>query len=415
MSQTKITCPNCNTQFEPNDALRDEMRRQMQEWKLKQQKEFEQKEQEIALQQKRREEELRREFAREQDLLTQKIAKEQETKIAQQYETHIRHLSEANLQHEQKLREAREKELEFLKKMSELQHKEQEMNIRMQEQLLQARAELSQQVRKEEEERSRIKEQEYQFKLKEIEQQLEQQRRLAEEMKRKAEQGSMQLQGEVQEIMLEALLRQRFPTDRIEEVGKGVRGSDCIQVVCNQFGMPCGKIVYESKRTAAFSNDWIEKLKADMRSQGGDIAVIVTAVLPKDIDTFGMKDGVWICSFREVGALALLLREQILKVYQVIQSRENKSDKMSLLYEYLTGNEFSEQWKAIREGFQSMKMSIQKERDAMERLWKAREKQLEKILLNAAHIRGSVDGIAGLQQINLDLGGEEDDLLLLEP
>ncbi|GAA4456601.1 DUF2130 domain-containing protein [Rurimicrobium arvi] len=414
MSQTKITCPNCNTQFEPNDALRDEMRRQMQEWKVKQQREFEQKEQEFRTSQEQREQELKREFEKQRTVIAQEAAKEQEARIVQQYEHQIRHLNEANLQNEERLKAAREKELEFLRKMSELQHKEQEMNIRMQEQLLQARSELSQQVRKEEEERSRIKEQEYQFKLKEIEQQLEQQRKLAEEMKRKAEQGSMQLQGEVQEIMLEALLRQRFPMDQIEEVGKGQRGSDCIQLVRNQFGQPCGKIVYESKRTAAFSNDWIDKVKADMRSQGGDIAVIVTQVLPKEIESFGMKDGVWICSFREVAALALLLREQILKVYQVIQSRENKSDKMSLLYEYLTGNEFSEQWKAIREGFQSMKMSIQKERDAMERLWKAREKQLEKILLNAAHIRGSVDGIAGLQQINLDLNADDDELLLLE-
>jgi hypothetical protein len=236
---------------------------------------------------------------------------------------------------------------------------------------------------------------------------------LAEEMRRKAEQGSMQLQGEVQELMLESILRQTFPFDRIEEVGKGVRGGDCIQIVRNQYGEECGKIIYESKRTNAFSNDWIDKVKADMRSKGGDLAVIVTQSLPKDISSFGLKDGVWICSFKEAATVALVLREQILRVFQVAQNSENKSDKMSLLYGYLTSSEFSEQWKAMQEGFQAMKNSIQKERDAMEKLWKAREKQLEKILLSSAHIKGSVEGISGSSNIDFGLT-EEDDALLLE-
>jgi hypothetical protein len=211
----------------------------------------------------------------------------------------------------------------------------------------------------------------------------------------------MQSQGEAQELLLEDLLRTTFPYDRIEEVGKGVRGADCIQVVCNQYGQECGKIIYESKRTKDFGGDWIEKLKTDMRSQGADIAVIVTQAMPKDMNRFGAKDGVWICSFAEVQALAYVLRDGLLKIAIATQSKENKGDKMNLLYHYLTSNEFAEQWKAIREGFMSMKLSIQKERDAMEKLWKSREKQLEKVLLNAAHIRGSIEGISGNISFNL--------------
>jgi len=231
-------------------------------------------------------------------------------------------------------------------------------------------------------------------------------------MKRKAEQGSMQLQGEVQELALEELLRANFPFDLIAEVGKGVRGADCVQTVRNQFGQECGRIIYESKRTKEFGADWIEKLKKDMRSIGVDVAVIVSQCYPKGMDCFGERDGVWICSFDEVRAVAYILRDGIIKLNNLSKSQDNKGDKMHLLYDYLTSSEFGEQWKAIREGFLSMRMSIQRERDAMEKLWKAREKQLEKVLLNAAHIQGSIEGIAGSDVIQLSLTDDEDALLL---
>ena len=227
------------------------------------------------------------------------------------------------------------------------------------------------------------------------------------EAQRKATQGSMQLQGEVQELALEALLKEAFPFDLIEEVSKGVRGADCIQTVRNNFGQPCGKIIYESKRTQAFANDWIEKLKTDMRAKSADIAVIVTQTMPKDMDHFGEKNGIWVCTYPEVRALSHVLRNSVLRVFAVTKSQENKGDKMHLLYDYLTSHEFNEQWKAIREGFLSMKQSIDTERNAMEKLWKAREKQLEKILLNASHISGSIEGIAGMENIDLKLLGDE--------
>jgi hypothetical protein len=196
-------------------------------------------------------------------------------------------------------------------------------------------------------------------------------------------------------------------------VGKGVRGADCVQTVRNQFGQECGRIIYESKRTTAFGGDWIDKLKKDMRAQGVDVAVIVTQCYPKGMDCFGERDGVWICSFDEVKAVSYILRDGVIKLANMAKAQDNKGDKMHLLYDYLTSSEFSEQWKAIREGYMSMRLSIQKERDAMEKLWKAREKQLEKVLLNAAHIKGSIEGIAGSDMIHLSLG-DEDDALLLE-
>jgi hypothetical protein len=142
------------------------------------------------------------------------------------------------------------------------------------------------------------------------------------------------------------------------------------------------------------------------------VAVIVTQAMPRDMDRFGQKDGIWICSFAEVKAVVNILREGIIKIYNSLKSQDNKGDKMQLLYDYLTSNEFTGQWRAVREGFMAMKLSIQKERDAMEKIWKAREKQLEKVLLNAAHIQGSIEGIAGQDSIDLNLleDGQEDTL-----
>ncbi|MBS1921497.1 MAG: DUF2130 domain-containing protein [Bacteroidetes bacterium] len=374
MPSTIIKCPNCQTEFEPNESIREEIRKevnqQAEEWKRKKEKELENA---IRI------------------------------NIASDFETKLRLLEQNNKDNEEKLKEARRQQAEYLKKEQELKNKEEELDITIQKRLQTEREKLSADIRKIEEQKISAKENEYQLKLKELEKQLVDQKKLAEEMKRKAEQGSMQLQGEVQELALEEMLRAAFPFDLIEEVGKGVRGADCIQTVRNNYGQECGKIIYESKRTKDFSADWIEKLKTDMRNQKAEIAVIVTQAMPKDMDTFGVRDGVWICTFSEVKALAHVLRDGILKVYQAGKTHENKGDKMHLLYDYLTSSEFSEQWKAIREGFMNMKLSIQKERDAMEKLWKAREKQLEKVLLNAAHVKGSIEGISGTNTIDLNL------------
>jgi hypothetical protein len=391
---TEIKCPNCGHQFEPNDAIREEVEKELRskaaDWQKKKNEEFQVK--------------LEEERKRMQQTLEENIRKT----ISSDFENKLRMLEQNNKDSEEKLKQARQKELEFLQKEQTLKNKEAEMDITIQKKLQMEREKLSEDLRKIEEQKAAAKESENQLRMKELEKQLEDQKKLVDEMRRKSEQGSMQLQGEVQEIALEEILRSNFPFDMIMEVGKGIRGADCIQIVRNSFGQECGKIIYESKRTNAFAVDWIDKLKADMRAQGAEIAVIVTKTMPKEMDCFGVKDGVWVCSFGEVKALAAVLRDGVMRVFNAAKSNENKGDKMHLLYGYLTSTEFAEQWKAIREGFMSMKLSIQKERDAMEKLWKAREKQLEKVLLNAAHIRGSIEGISG-NDVDLNLLEAGDD------
>ena len=371
---SEIKCPKCGNLFEPTESMRDEIQKevnqQAEEWKKKKEKEME--------------ESIRK-------------------NIGFDFETKLRLLEQNNKDNEEKLKEARQKEADFLRKEQELKNKEAEIDLTIQKQLHKDREKLTDDIRKIEEQKVAAKETEYQLKIKELEKQRDDQKKLADEMRRKSEQGSMQTQGEVQELALEEMLRASFPFDIITEVGKGVRGADCIQTVRNNLGQECGKIIFESKRTKDFANDWIEKIKADMRSQGADVAVIVTQAFPKDMNSFGEKDGIWICSFAEVKPIVQMLRDGIVKISSAVKSQENKGDKMHLLYDYLTGSEFAEQWKAIREGFLSMKHSIQKERDAMEKLWKSREKQLEKVLLSAAHFRGSIEGISGMDAVDLNL------------
>jgi hypothetical protein len=334
--------------------------------------------------------------------------------IAIDFENKLNFLENANKENQEKLKLAGQKELEFLKKEQELKTRAEEMEIEIQRKMQSERNQIVEQIKKQELEKNQLKETEHQLRIKEFEKQLEDQKKLVDEMRRKAEQGSMQLQGEVQELILEEVLRVTFPFDQIGEVGKGVRGADCIQVVRNKFGQDCGKIIYESKRTKDFAADWIDKLKIDMRKEGVDVAVIVTQTYPKGMTCFGERDGVWICSFEEVKAVAYVLRDGILRLYNSSKSQENRGDKMHMLYDYLTGTEFSEQWKAIREGYMSMRLSIHRERDAMEKMWKMREKQLDKVLLNASSIKGSIEGIAGADTISLSLSDDEVDTLLLE-
>ena len=389
MSNYTVTCPKCQNNFEPTDAIREEvekeLRGKMTDW------------------QKKKEEETSALLAEQKTKIQNELTEQLKKNIAGEYEHKLKLMQDNEANMSKQVNEFRQKELAFLKQVQAIQAKEAELELELQRKLNTERESLKAQIQKEEAERLSIKDQEHVLKVKELEKQLEDQRKLAEEMRRKAEQGSMQMQGEVQELLLEELLKTSFPFDQISEVGKGVRGADCIQLVRNSLGQEAGKIIYESKRTKDFNQEWIDKLKADMRSQGADIAVIVTQTFPKELDRFGEKDGVYICSFQEVKSVALLLRNAILKIHDTKKSQVNKGDKMSFLYDYLTSNEFSEQWKAVGEGFRQMRSSIQKERDAMEKLWKAREKQLEKVLLNAMHIKGSIEGIAGADAIHLDL------------
>lgn len=427
---TNIKCPHCHNSFDVEDVLSSDVEQKLKlqyDQKLQQSVlQLETERQKLALQ----EEEFEKKRKAQNEIFQQKLMQEKakleaeiqqqvRKSVAQDYENQLRILKESEKEKDEKLRSAQQKELDFMRKEQELKNKESELEIVLQKKLMQERNALLEQIRKEEQQRTSIKEEEHQFKMKELQMQLVEQHKLIEEMKRKAEQGSMQRQGEVQELLLEEMLKDHFPFDLIGEVGKGVEGADCIQTVRNHLGHDCGKIIFESKRTKTFQSGWIEKLKNDMRSKGADVAILVTQVYPKDFKCFGELDGVWICSFSEVVALTSAMRHTIMRIADTKKGEENKGEKMQLLYDYLTGNEFRQQMETIVEGFLSMKSSIDKERIQMEKLWKEREKQLQKVLISTSGLYGSIKGIAGASVGNIPLledGGDNDeqDQLLLK-
>jgi hypothetical protein len=413
---TDIKCPGCGHKFAIEDAVSEEykkeLREQMLSFKKQKEDEFARREKEFIQQAQNKEAEFAKKLQEETNRLQQSIEVNLRQTISADFENKVQLLQQTNKDQENKLVQARQKELEFLQREQVLKNKEAELELSVQRKLQEERAKLSEELRKLEEQKTAARETEYQMRVRELEKQLDDQKKLAEEMRRKAEQGSMQLQGEVQELILEEMLKAAFPFDMVCEVGKGVRGADCMLTIRNNLGQECGTIIFESKRTKHFDKNWIEKLKADMRSTAADVGVIVTQALPEQVATFGQVDGIWICSFPDALALVHVLRDGILKIFNAAKTQENKGDKMHMLYAYLTSNEFGEQWKAIREGFQAMNQSIQKEREAMEKLWKMRQKQLEKVLLNAAHIKGSIEGIAGSDNIQLDLIDDTDPLVL---
>jgi hypothetical protein len=231
------------------------------------------------------------------------------------------------------------------------------------------------------------------------------------EMKRKQEQGSLHMQGEVQELSIEEWLKSIFPLDVIDEIKKGARGGDCIQIVNTRTRQNCGTIYYESKRTKDFQHSWIEKFKADMRDKGADVGVLVTETMPSDMDRMGLRDGVWVCTYEEFKGSSTALRESVIKLSLTISSQENKGDKMNMLYDFLTGNTFRMQIDAIVEGFTQMKNDLESEKRSMQRIWKQREKQIEKVVTNTIDMYGSIKGIAGnaIQRVQVSqlLGWED--------
>ncbi len=244
---------------------------------------------------------------------------------------------------------------------------------------------------------------ESEFKVSEKEQVINQLKQQLSEAQRQAEQGSMQLQGEVQELAIEDWLSNAFPLDTIEEIKKGAIGADTLQTINTISRESCGSIYYESKRTKSFQPQWVEKFKVDIQTKGADIGVLVTQAMPDGMSSLGQIDGVWVCTFDEFKNLSQVLRQSLIQLDQTLVVQENKGDKMGMLYDFLTGSEFRMQIEAIVEGFTQLKIDLESEKRSMQGIWKKREKQIERVLLNTNYMYNSVKGIAGSAVQNISL------------
>jgi len=337
-----------------------------------------------------------------EEKLRSKFEKQAKQRAEESISIELKDLKEQLQEKSRLLETSQQQELELRKRQRELEERERNLKLEVDRTLDAERMKII------EDAETKIAE-EHRFKDLEKEKQLNDMRKQIEELKRKSELTSQQTQGEVQEIALEEMLRSMYLFDLIEEVGKGVRGADVVQTVRNKYGADCGKILYESKRTKHYGNDWIEKLKADALNAKADISIIVTEAMPEGIDKIGQIDGVWICQFEDVKGLSLVIRESLVLLQSVVISQSNKGEKMQMLYDFLTGNEFKMQLEAIVDGFKGLQDSYQDEKLKMQKIWKEREKQLEKVLLNTVHFYGSIKGIAGnsIPDIKLLEGNEK--------
>ena len=408
MQDNKIKCPKCGTEINISDVLKQQLQAEFQakydkekelvdneKKKLKQQKEsLLKKEEEIN---NLLEEKVKEKLSIEKKNIEQKIKKDIEKEKSEEIKLLTEELNEKSKQIQ-----------EYNKIRAQLAKSEREKTELEEKIKAESEQKLNEILNKERAEIKKAADSQNELKIKELLKQLEDQKKIVDELKKKQEQGSMQLQGEVQELAIEEYLKTKFTLDTITEIGKGEKGGDCIQTVNTREVQNCGTIYYESKRTKTFGKDWIEKFKADMRQKNINIGVIVTAVYPSDMERMGLKNGIWICSYEEFKGLSEVLRESVIQIKMMTLTQENKGDKMNLIYSYLTGNDFKSQFEAIVEGFVQMKIDLEKEKNAMRRLWSTRETQIEKVLNSTTNIYGSIKGIAGkaIQNIEqLELGG----------
>lgn len=353
---TTFICPHCGKQVEATEALRHQIEENI---KKEYEESYKQKLEDIRIEEKSK---------AEQDLL---LLREEKERINQE------------------LQKSRDEELKLRKERAQLEDEKRSLRLDVQRQV--------------DEERKRIREEVYtkaqdeiKYKLLEKDKQLEDVKKSNDELRRKLEQGSQQLQGEVQELDLESTLRGEFPDDIVEPVGKGILGADIKQVARSPKGIVCGIILWESKRTKAWGNDWTEKLKKDMRADNANISAIVTEVLPEEIKAgIGLKDGVWVCNPKMIIPMAMLLRKGLLDCMRQKLVSENRLEKSDLVYDYITSQEFQNQVEGIIEVYKDIKIQIIKERMAFEKSWKEREKQSDKLLFGMSRIYGSIQGIAG--------------------
>ncbi|MDD3531187.1 MAG: DUF2130 domain-containing protein [Candidatus Pacebacteria bacterium] len=318
--------------------------------------------------------------------------------IEKEKEAEKKLLEEQMAEKDAKLQEAHTMEISLRREKNQLEEERKSFELEKQRQLDEERKKISEDAAKKAAE-------EHQYIIGQLKKQLTDATKAKDELARKLEQGSQQTQGEVLELSLEELLQTEFPLDDIQPVPKGVKGADITQKVRDRSGRECGQIVWESKRTKAWSEGWIQKLKDDQRAVKAEIAVIVSTALPQDVKGFVFRDGVWICDVQLAGALAAALRTNLESVTRERAMSVGKNEKMEVLYSYLTGVEFRQRVEAIVEAFASMDDGLKKERLAYEKIWAEREKQIKKVITNTVGMYGDLSGLVTLPQIKaLELG-----------
>ncbi len=408
MSEPTIICPTCKTEIKLTESLaapllesirRDYDKRLAQKDAdvAKREAGLRDREEAIAKAKEQLDEQVAAKVRLEQERIAAEEAKKAKLAAQIDLDQKTKELADLNAlvkEREAKLAEAQKAQADLLRKQRELEDAKRELELTVEKRVQEGLSVTREQAKKEAEESLKLK-------VLEKEQTIASMQKQIEELKRKAEQGSQQLQGEVQELELEALLRAKFPRDTIEPVPKGEHGGDALQHVIGPNGQPCGTIIWESKRTKNWSDGWLAKLREDQRAAKAEIAVIVSQSLPKEVETFGLVENVWVTHTKTVLPLALTLRHTLIEVASARQASEGQQTKMEMLYAYLTGPRFRQRVQAIVEAFSNMKEDLDKEKKAITKQWAKRDEQIERVMQATVGMYGDMQGIAGktLQEI----------------
>ncbi len=422
MSEPTLTCPKCGTEIKLTESLAAPMVAAVEE---KYQAQLAQKDRDIEA----RETSLREDAAKlkasvREDATRLKVEREafDETvqEKVQEGQTRIRAEEKRRLQFameeqekelaakDEKLAEAQKEQANLLRKQRELDEEKRELDLTVEKKIQDGLSAAREKAQKDAEDLMGLR-------VREKEETINSMARQIEDLRRKAEQGSQQLQGEVQELQLEENIKAQFPDDIVEPVPKGVHGGDIMHSVVSDSGVPAGVILWESKRTKTWSNTWLPKLRDDQRAAKADVAVLVSTTLPKDMDTlFNIIDGVWVCGPDVALALAAVMRDGLLRVSNARAINRGMATKAEEVYQYLTGAQFKRRVEAIVEAFSTMKEDLDKERKAITKQWVKRETQIERVMQATIGMYGDLSAIAGKSLGEIDdldmklLGGPDD-------
>ncbi len=407
----QITCPSCHSEFEITEVMEAQLsaqiRAELEQEVAARRQQFAEREKAIA--------ELEKSLAHrktEIEAEVQTLLKGERKKIAvearKQAEEALRLQLQDNEAELQRLRDsvktAERNELELRKRERELKERTETLELEVVRQIEHERDQIRTKALTDADEQHRLR-------AAEKDKQIEDLLKKIDELKRKAEQGSQQLQGEVQELDLEATLKEAFPDDVHEPVAKGRNGGDLLQRVHTSMGRACGTILWESKRTKNWQPSWLAKLRNDQRAAGAECAILVSDTLPQEVKAFAHVEGIWVCSRSCVIPLALALRAGIIEVAKARKTAEGRTEKSELVYNYLCSAEFQHHMSALAESFSEMLTDLEHEQVAVQRIWKKRRKQLERAVLGTTSLYGDLQGLIGgaLPEIrNLSLMLSED-------
>jgi hypothetical protein len=408
MAEPTVVCPQCKTEIKLTESLaapllesirRDYERRLTQKdaEMAKREKTLHEREALLQRQKESIDEHVAQKMQQEQGRIAAEEAKKAKLALGNELDRKVKELNdlqEVLKQRDAKLADAQKAQADLIRKQRELDDAKRELELTVEKRVQTDLAAARVKAKKEAEDEMKLK-------VMEAEQTIASMQKQIEDLKRRAEQGSQQLQGEVQELEIEGLLSARFPRDTIQPVPKGEFGGDILHRVIGPLGQPCGTILWESKRTKNWSDGWLPKLREDQRAAKAEIAVIVSQILPKDVETFGLVDQVWVAHPKVALPVAVALRQTLIEIAGARQASEGQQTKMEMVYGYLTGPRFRHRIQAIVEAFSSMREDLDRERKAITKQWSKREEQIDRVMQATVGMYGDLQGIAGktLQEI----------------